>query len=265
MKKSFSFISVAALLISATAWADANIELSTDQQTVMVQVKDHRVRLLAADPESQTQGEAIFDELSNSLVVVDHANRSIFELDAQTIEKIGGTLEAAAGAVQQQLQNMPSEQRDRMQDLIRGFGLEIPEESPPELRLSSPIERQYQQIKCQEHRVLEGERAIATVCITQGNSLNISDQDYLSLLAAQRFMLNAASQTSHLAEQYGQKIPDFGGIQLNGVLVHSVQAEPYDKDSEQAVTASFSINKISTEELAPIAPPADYQKKNLPF
>ena len=264
MKNSF-LVLTSSLIFSSACWADASISITTDQQAVKILVKDQRVKVLSAATQDQVAGEAIYDQASDRLTIVDHANQSLFDLDAQTIKNIGGTLNAAVGVVQQQLSNLPSEQRSKMQDLMRGFGLAIPEESPPKLLLTAGSKRKYQGIECLEHQLTEGEKLVATVCVTQRNTLGISDQDYASLFAAQQFMLNAASQATQLAEQYGQKIPDFGGIELNGVLIHSLQLEPYDTDAEQHMNASFSVEEISTSRIEPIIAPSGYQQKNLPF
>jgi hypothetical protein len=228
-------------------------------------VKDQKVRIHSRNLQGQVAGKAIFNSQQQTLAIVDHENQSLFVLNVQSIEKIGGTLSAAVGAVHQQMENLPANQRDKMLDMIRGFGLSVPEQETPRLQLKTGSERSYKGIKCVEHQLLVEQIEVALVCLSRANSLGISDADYNSLLSAQSFMLNAASQANRLAEQHGQKIPNFKGLSLNSLLVHSAQQEIYDGSAKQAVKASFSIDQVSTVKLDNIITPQGYQRRSLPF
>jgi hypothetical protein len=263
--KSSLFAFFISLFVVEPAWADTTISILTDQAPLTIFVKDQKVRIIGNNSLGQSAGEVIFSEQDQSLTIVDHENQSLFVLDAQSIDTIGGTLNSAVGVIQQQMENLSAAQRSGVLDMFRGFGLSIAEQAKPELQLESVVERSYKGIKCVEHQLMEASTEIALICVSQENSLNIDDADYASLLAAQSFALNAASQASRLAEQYGQKIPNFKGLLLNGLLVHSVQKEPYDASAKQAIKASFSIDHISTAKLNNIVTPQGYQRRSLPF
>jgi hypothetical protein len=109
-------------------------------------VKDQKVRIHSRNLLGQVAGKAIFNSQQQTLAIVDHENQSLFVLNVQSIEKIGGTLSAAVGAVHQQMENLPANQRDKMLDMIRGFGLSVPEQETPRLQLKTGSERSYKGI-----------------------------------------------------------------------------------------------------------------------
>lgn len=258
------FFGLLLLLSSSLCKADATISIVTDNEPVKILVKDQFVRVLSAQAQSQFTGEVIFDVNTATLTIVDHQNKTVFPLDQQTIQRVGGTINAAVSAVQGQLESLPQERRSQLEGLFRGFGLTVPKPEKPQLTLKESTASSYAGIDCQQHLLMEAERELAMLCISQGNSLEISNADYESLMAAQRFILDAASHAKQIAEQYGQKIPNIGDLKLAGILVHSTQHEDYDPSTKQAMKASFTITGVSNYAVEPITLPSGYTVKSVP-
>jgi len=248
------------VLASNTARADATIEITTDQQPVTMQVKDQKVLIKISGTQAQ-QSEAIFDQRTQTLHIIDHSNQTIFPLNEKTIGELSGTVNAVVGAMQQQLENMTPEERNQMERMMASMGLSMPEkETKPEVSLSHVREYSYSNIKCDESKVMEGNQEIATVCISQGNSTQLSEQDYQSILAAQNFMFNVADHAKQFSKQYGQQIPNIGDLRLNGLLVNSLQKEAY---GNTGTSASFRIKGVDVGNIENIVIPTGYRQRSL--
>jgi len=246
-------------LFGSHAAADATIQISTDQQPVTVFVKNQKVLFRAGDARAREQSEAVFDQTTQTLNIIDHQNRTLFPLNEKTVRQLGGTINAAVGAMQQQLEGMSPEQRAQMETMMSGLGLSVPkQDTRPAVTLSRVAEKSYSGIRCEESAVMQGKKKLASVCISSGNTTPLSDTDYGSLLAAQAFMLDMARQVKQFAKQYGQQIPNLGDIELSGLMVNSVQTEQTNSSGNR-----FSIDTITTGNVAEITVPTDYQVRTL--
>lgn len=252
-------IGSSALFASNNAYADATIEVITDEQPVTVLVKNQKVLLKLNG--AQQQSEAIYDQRTQTLHVVDHSNQTIFPLNEKTINELSGTVNAAVGAMEQQLEGMTPEQRSQMEKMMGSLGLSMPEkETKPEVTLSRVREYSYSNIKCDESKVMEGDQALATVCVSQGNTTQLSEPDYQSLLEAQSFMFSLARQAKQFAKQVGQQVPNIGDLKLNGLLVNSLQDQAY---GNAGATASFRIKAINVGDVEEIVIPTEYRERSL--
>lgn len=243
------------------AHADATIEMISDDQAATILVKDSKVLLKLNSAQNQQQSEAIFDQRTQTMHIIDHSNQTIFPLNQKSIKELSGTINAAVGVMQQQMENMSPEQRSQMEKMMGSLGISVPEEeTTPEVTLSRVREYSYSNIKCDESKVMEGNQELATVCVSQGNSTQLSDQDYQSLLDSQNFMFSIASETKQFAKQYGQPMPNFGDLKLDGLLVNSVQKEAY---GDSATNVSFRIKSIDVGNIEDIVIPAGYTERSL--
>ncbi len=264
-KPLFIFAMTCSLLsFSSVSFADSTITLSTGSGNATLLVKNGRLLVKSNDPENTayiqdiTVNEVIFDTSEQTLYIIDHNERTVSPLTKANIEQFGKTIQAATGV----LDAMPSEQRDTLAGLMRGFGIDVPESQPSTaLQLTSLAEQQFRGITCQENSVLEDNIELGRVCITNANSTPLTNQDYETLLNAQAFFLLLAKQAQPFAEQYGQSIPNLDGIDLSGLVVYSNQTQ-VDPDTPPV---SFVVNAIDLLEIAEIALPADYQSRPLFF
>lgn len=257
-------ILVSSLLLAPMCKADTTISIVTDAESVQILVKDAKVKIMSAESDARFAGEALYDAEQKTLTIIDHQNKTLFPLDEQTVKRVGGTLNAAVSAVHSQLEALPSAQRKQMEDMIRGFGLSIPSKQGPELSLSKGKFTSRGQLKCQEHSLMRGETKLAELCVSQNSGLGLDPDDYTTLLAAQNFVLDAASHAQQLAEQYGQRIPNFGGLQLDGILIHSQQLQALDENSTIPQNGNFSVTSISKRALETLTTPSGYRVKTMP-
>lgn len=237
------------------ARADATIKLISNQQAITVLIKDHKVRFVS-DGAINGQNEAIYDVASEQLSIIDHDNKTVLPLTKESVSRLG-TANSVVGAARQKIDNMTPANRARVESILSGLGFTVPEEpSAPNLALELKSTQTVRGISCDENDVLEGEKLLATVCISHGNSTPLNDSDYATLASAQAFILDIARNAEQLSTQFGQPIPNVGDLELNGILIDSIQKADFG-----TTQISFSISSISKLAIEPIVLPEGYRTR----
>lgn len=247
---------------SCSSLADSTITLRSESGDATLQVKNGRILIKSNDTgttanfQNVSASEAIFDTHSQILYLIDHDEQTVSPITKANIEQFSNTVDAAVGV----LDSMPTEQRDTVADLMRGFGIAVPEpESAPSIQLRPMSEQVFRGIKCTENQVIDNDKELGEVCITQNNSTPLSNEDYQSLFNAQEFLLFMAQQAQIFSDQHGQSIPNLDGIELSGLIVYSNQI----LNDSTAPDASFVITGIDLQSIDDITYPSSYQSKPL--
>ena len=245
------------LFIPGLVFADTTINIISDQGEATVYVKNQKVAFKSNDDKNT---EAIFVPAESSLYIIDHQNSSYSVINEAKIAQLNQTIGSAMNALEQQLQNLPPEQREQMKQMMGGFGMNMPEPAaakPPQ-KLVATGNKNYSGISCSENNIMEAEQSIGKICISNGNNLGLSTQDYNTLLQAQRFMFSLAQKAGELANRFQHTIPNIDGSTFNGLIV---AGENTDKEELNTFKIS-SIKQEADQNSTDI--PADYTEQKLP-
>ena len=263
MKKNFiSLICAFCGVITTSSFADSTISIINAAGSSTIQVKDERILVRSSDPENtavlqnRTINEAIFDTKTETLYLIDHANKSISPVTRSTVEQLSSTIDAAVGA----LDSLSDENRESLSGFMQGLGINLPEEKKqPEIELIARSSQEFRGIQCNESSVVQDGVALGQVCITQGNSTPMPQADYETLFKTQSFLLEMAQHMAPLSEQFGQSIPSLDGLEISGLLVNS---NP-NKSNPDVQNTHFSVSAIDTNKVNDILVPSDYQTEEL--
>lgn len=264
-------LSLVCVAINAPAHADAKLEINSDAQLATLFIKDNRLLMRSKDNQSTVEAgnvsasEAIYDDNEKTLYIIDHQDRSIFPLNQQSISQLSAVINSAANVMQEQMKSLPPEQQEQMKQTMKSLGLTLPETTTtPEVKLGAVTKKTHRGIECNERLLIEGEQQIGRVCISNGNSLSLSNTDYQNLLNAQAFFLSLAKEAQQVMQGYGQQLPNFGDLELDGILINTQQLAEANSDNVQANNQhSFEIISIEQTEVNTIALPEGYETKSL--
>jgi hypothetical protein len=209
-------------LVSVTASADATVTYSVpeDQTEALPQtalVQNGRVLVKNA---GDANTDLLFDPANAVMYIVDHSSSSYMALNEQALAAIEQQTSGLRAMMEQQLQGIPPEQRAQMEQMMQNMGINTaPPVERPVPTLETIGDTSYSGFECSERRVMEGTQQIATVCLSKGNNLGLSETDYQTLLGMQNFTFNLASQAKDLAAQMGNSIPNFSGASLDSLII----------------------------------------------
>lgn len=225
------------VLANHSALADATLTLDADGQASTLQIKDQRV--LLSIPQEQT--DVLFDSTSQSMQVIDHNQKTVFPINEQTLATIKGQLEGIQGMMSQAMQGLSPEQQAQMQAMMGGFSFGGKKPAPePQVSMKEIGNASYAGIKCTNYEVSFDGVKEGVACVSSGNSLGISSNDYKTLTAAQDFMFKMGREAGELAKQFGQSLPNFGKFAAEGILISAQNPK------EQG---SFQLTSINSDSL----------------
>ena len=257
------------LLLTATySHADSTISLNSNQGNAILSIKNDFISLKPADPEDVIQledfsaNEALFHTPTQTLYIIDHEQAAISTLTKTYIDQLSNTLNAANDI----LNAIPDDQRDTLSGLMNGLGINVPEpqSSNSLTTLEATSIQEFRGITCQESNLVAEDKVHGQICITQGNSTSLSNNDYENLVILQSFLLNIAKQAAPFAQQYELSIPNLDGIEVDGLLVNSnIQSRIQVNNQPQAVNSHFVVTGINNETIDEISLPSNYQSKPL--
>ncbi len=227
MKKMLLIPVALTIMTSAPVRADATITYSVpaDQSEGIPQqafVQDGRVLVKNAGNAST---DLVFDPANATMYVIDHANASYLQLNEAAIVAVQEQASGLRSMMEQQLQGLPPEQRAQAEKMMQSMGINtaVAVERPAPT-LETIGDTSFSGFECSEKRVMEGDQQIATVCLSKGNNLGLSDSDYQALLGMQNFTFRLASKAKDLAAQMGNSIPNFSGEDLDDLIIQGSDA-----------------------------------------
>lgn len=256
-------------LFTARAGADTTIEFAVKQsptaaaQTQSVYIKDGMLMVKAAggDPTA----DLLFDENTGVMTIINHQDKTFMRLDENRIGEMTQQAESMMTAVQQQMAqqmaNMPPEQAARMREMMGNMGMGGMGAPPPPPEPSKLVKKgagKISGIDCQKMDVVKGSRRVAEICVASPDSAGIPGQDYAVIKAMQGFGERVAEKTSGFLSRFGSEMPEFGGMQVDGVPLSMV-------DLSSETQTSMTVTRIDSG-TGGVVPgiPQGYAEKQLP-
>ena len=246
------------LFLPVVAFADATINVTHSEGSAAVYVKNQKVVFKSNDDLSR---EAIFVPAESSLYMIDHKNGTFTIINEQKITLLNETVGNAMTAFEQQIKNLTPEQQEKMRQVMGNFGMNMPESeaAKPPTKLVPIGNKNYSGIQCAENTIIQGEETIGKVCLSNGNTLGLSSEDYNTLIQTQRFMFELAQKAGELANRFGNPIPDIDGSSFAGLIVAGENTRKEVSDAFYIVSIEKQANEINTEL------PTDYVEQKLPM
>lgn len=110
------------LEVKATPAASATVMTAT--------VEGPNVKMEVPAAEGQGRVDMVFRGDRKEMVMIDHSRQAFMVMDQATMKQATDQIGAAMSAVQEQLKNMPPEQRAMMEEMMKGRGMAMPAAAP---------------------------------------------------------------------------------------------------------------------------------------
>jgi hypothetical protein len=180
-----------------------------------VQIEQNRVRAETQGRGGGTQG-LIFDGTKQTLWIVNDAQKTYTELTKADVDRLASQMSGAMAMMQEQMKNMPPEQRARIEAMMAGRGM--PAGGAPSAKLV------YKKVgtdtvgrwACDKYEGYEGDRKASEVCTVDPKVLGFAAGDF-------QVTRELADFFGKLAPQAAQQIFAMGDQQgYNGVPVRTI-------------------------------------------
>ncbi len=203
--------SLAAILAAAPLWAGVRIKVDdtnyTSKETTHQEILLDGDRLRVNDSGRNNSVLFLTDGGRSRMVMLDSSKNEYREIDQQTMAQISQQLQGALGALQSQLQNLPPEQRARIEQMMRGRGLPGQATAAPRSRTvyTATGSGSVAGFSCRKYDGVEGGEKVAEVCAAKASDLHLSAAD---LQAYDKMREFASGLTAAFTNLPNVRVPD---------------------------------------------------------
>jgi hypothetical protein len=247
----------AAVLLSATATAFADTTLTTSNQfgdtgsTDKVYIADGMVRV-----DNNQGGYMLFDSDERTMTMVEPSNQSYMVMTEESLRSMGDAVQQAMQQLEDQMANMPPEQRERMRSMMKermgGMMNGAGKTSKPEI-IKTGETRTVAGYECRVVRIMMDGASTGSACMSDFDTLGIPAEDKATIEAMMEFSLA-------LTEQFGEMMP---------AHMKAMAAEGYPVEFESQAGGTRiqgSLKAVKTEQLAGelFSVPDNYRQRSMP-
>jgi hypothetical protein len=138
-----------------------------------------KLRMDQMDESGAVQTSAIFQ--NNEMVMVNYADKKFHRIDEKTLAQLGAQMQKASAAMkqlEQQMANMPPEQRAMMEKMMKGrmAGMAGMGAKPPVIRFEADGMGTWQSYTCKNYTVYAGDQKIQEMCTVPASKVEGAEE-----------------------------------------------------------------------------------------
>lgn len=227
-------VSFAAHADSTLIFNDSGRSADAGTQTTM-QVKDGMVLMTSGESVDQ---KILYRESDNALVQMDTSAKTYTVVDAEATKAISGQMDEAVAMMEQQMKNLPPEQREMLMQRMPQLAGRMNKTAPPKYTVEHQNKSsEVAGVTCKSVVMYKDGEVFSKACIANAKQLGISKADYKSIE-------NMMTMMQKMAAQFGQTdVPDFSNI--GGFPV--MNTEPSSAGGKSSELQSVSTDSIGKE------------------
>ncbi|MEE8329359.1 MAG: DUF4412 domain-containing protein [Thermodesulfovibrionia bacterium] len=258
--KRFQAVLLAVILLAGfMAYAEAGVIITSidtsfddprDSGTSTVYIGDNGMRV-----ESRAEGESntmIFRSDKEVFWIINTADKSYMEMTKKDIKKIKGQMDEAMRMMQEQMKNMPPEQRAMMEQMMKGKAMPAQPEKTVFKKVASGVK--IGKWKCDKYEGYNGGQLTEEVCTTSWKSLGIEQKDFRVMKSMGEFMSelspDAASQFNVGSDEW-EKEQGYPGVPVRTISYSMgkkvFQTEIQDVKKQKIDSSLFELPKGLTK------------------
>ena len=197
MKYPAAFIIAALICFDASAdvqmtMAEKDLETARGSKT-QISVRNGKVLFQES---GNGDFSAIFNSADGSLTQIDHASRSYMVVDKQTMKDSMSQISEMMKQVEEQLANLPKEQREAMMKAMPGLGDRGKAQAAPTEFEWTGEKKEVAGFPCRIARVTRAGKDAGDACIAKPRDLGMSVEDFEALASMFEVMAEFASEVS---------------------------------------------------------------------
>ena len=146
----------------------------TGTETHNVEIEANRVRAQAGATQT-----VIFDGTKQTLLIVDDGRKTYTEMTKTDVDRIGGQMSTAMSAMQEQMKNLPPEQRAQVEAMMRGRGMPGgPASAAPKTTYKKVGTDTVGKWSCDKYEGYQDEKKVSEICTVDPKSLGFTAADF---------------------------------------------------------------------------------------
>jgi hypothetical protein len=145
-------------------------------QTHQIQIDGTRMRAESSDA-SGANRVMVFDGTKQVMTIIDSDKKTYSEMTKDD-DRMGGQMTAAMAQMQEQMKNMPPDQRARIEAMMQGRGMGAPAAAAPKTQYKRVGTDTVGKWTCDKYDGYEGEQKVSEVCTVDPKALGLAASDF---------------------------------------------------------------------------------------
>jgi len=265
MTRHTSALALAAFTFSAAPLLAADGILIVQKTTTSSGAQMHQVQIEPERMRAETAGiggrggmnagpqAIIFDGAKQTLWIVNDANKSYSEMTKADADRLGGQMSAAMAQMQEQMKNLPPEQRAQVEAMMRGRGM------PGGAGASAP-KTTYKKVgtdtvgkwSCDKYEGYQDEKKVAELCTVDPKALGFTAADFQVTKQLAEFFSRIVPQGADRIFAIGSpEQQGYSGVPVRHVTINGDQrttSELVDVKRESFPASTFEVPAGYTKE-----------------
>jgi hypothetical protein len=212
------------------------------------QIQIEKTRMRAETGGGDRAQVVVFDATAQVVRMISPARKSYTELTKADVDRLGG----AMAQMQEQMKNLPPEQRERMEAMMRGRGAAGAALEKTEYRKGGTDK--VGKWTCDKYDGYRGDQKVSELCTVNPAVLGVTNADFEIARQAAKFFQQLAPQNVDQMFSVGGAEQGFSGIPVRSVV--SVGANQITTEVTDVTRKTFSDESYAV--------PAGFQKQSIP-
>ena len=186
-------------------------------QTHQIQIENTRMRAETRDVSGRTQ-VMVFDAAAQLIRIIDPEKKMYTEMTKADVDRLSGQMAGAMAQVQEQMKNLPPEQRERMEAMMRGRGSAnaAPAQVKTEYRRGGTDK--VGKWTCDKYDGYQKDQKVSEICTVNPAALGITLADFDITKQAARFFQQMAPQNAEQMFSVGGTDQGFSGVPVRSTI-----------------------------------------------
>lgn len=222
------------LLASAVVPASAQGILFVQKETRNGQTSNHEVQLDKSHMRAETHDNGrnnavVYDATKQVVSVIDLTNKTYQEVNKSDLDQLKGQMDSAMAQMQEQLKNLPPQQRAAVEQMMRARG-GIPGVNPaaaaPKIQYRAAGSDKVGQWACTKYEGYVGQQKTAEVCTVDPKDLGVTAADFDIARQLAEFMKSLAPAAANQILTIGKaEEQGFAGVPVRNISYQNGQVE----------------------------------------
>lgn len=233
---------------------------SAEPTTMTTSIEGQNLSMEVPPQQGSGRSTIIFRGDRREMIMVDHSSRSYVVMDEATVKQLTAQLGQAMSQMQEMMKNVPPEQREMMEEMMRGRGMAMPNQTQAQSALRRTSETAtHSGYSTTKYQIVREDKVLRDLWVTEWTNIDGASEARAAFEGMAAYMQEMMSGLTQIIGDMGQD--SFRHMQeMNGFPVLTVEYG----DNGQPTTETRLLS--ATEQTIPASafePPSGYSRQSI--
>jgi len=222
--------------------------------TNMNQIQIEKTRMRAETGGGDRAQVVVFDSAAQLVRMINPTRKTYTELTKADVDRLGAQMAGARAQMQDQMKNLPPEQRARLEAMMKGRGMAAPGAAAAKTEYRKSGTDKVGKWTCDKYDGYRGDQKVSELCTVNPAILGVAIADFEIAREAAKFFAQLAPQNVDQMFSVGGPDQGFSGIPVRSIV--SVGANQITTEVTEVARKVFAEDSYAV--------PAGFTKQDLP-